>query len=202
MPNSGSSSRPPASIDRLLDEHLPGLTAFVRLRAGPLLRAHESCSDIVQSACREVLDHAGRFRFGGSEGFRHWLYTTALRKIVDRKRYYSAAKRNANALRPPSESASEQQIAACYRAAFTTPSQAAMKREDVERLERAFDELSEQDREVVTLARIVGLSHAEIARRTGSTPGAVRVRLSRAIARLARLMSEPKQRRGRTPESS
>src|SRR5262245_38675079 len=139
MAVSGSSSRPPASIDRLLDEHLPGLTAFVRLRAGPLLRAHESCSDIVQSACREVLEHADRFRFGGSEGFRHWLYTTALRKIVDRKRYYSAAKRNANALRPPgSASASDRQIADCYRAAFTTPSQAAMKREDVERLERAL----------------------------------------------------------------
>ena len=39
-----------------------------------------------------------------------------------------------------------------------------MRREDIDALERAFDRLSAEDREVVVLARIVGMTAAEIAR--------------------------------------
>jgi RNA polymerase sigma factor (sigma-70 family) len=177
------------SVDRLIAEHLPGLTAFVRLRLGPLLRAHESCADIVQSACREVLAHAGRFQFGGEGRFRQWLYTTALRKITDRKRYYLASKRRVDRNAGGVDlTASDARLAECYQTAFTSPSAAAMKHEDIERLERAFDRLSDEDREVVTLARIANVPHAEIAEAIGITVGAVRVRLSRALVRLAALM--------------
>jgi RNA polymerase sigma-70 factor (ECF subfamily) len=75
---------------------------------------------------------------------------------------------------------------------FTSPSQAAIRREDIDALERAFDRLSPDDREVVVLARIVGLTAPEIAREKGQTAGAVRVRLSRALARLATLMRDPR----------
>jgi RNA polymerase sigma-70 factor (ECF subfamily) len=177
-------------LDRLLERHLPGLTAFVRLRLGAVIRANESCADIVQSACREVLAHADRFQFGGDANFRNWLFTTALRKITDRKRYWLAEKRRAP--RDPrtaaDAAASEDQVADCYRAAFTSPSEAAMRREDIDALERAFDRLSTDDREVIVLARIVGLTAPEIAREKGETVGAVRTRLSRAMVRLAALM--------------
>jgi RNA polymerase sigma-70 factor (ECF subfamily) len=179
---------PRATIDHLLAQHLPGLTAFVRLRLGPLIRANESCADIVQSACREVLVHADRFQFDGDGNFRHWLFTTALRKITDRKRYYLADKRRAPKKDAGAMNASEDSVADCYEAAFTSPSQAAIRREDVDALERAFDRLSTEDREVVVLARIVGMTHAEIAQETGLTAGAVRTRLSRALARLAVLL--------------
>jgi RNA polymerase sigma factor (sigma-70 family) len=48
-------------------------------------------------------------------------------------------------------------------------------------MERAFDLLSDDHREVITLSRIVGLSHAEIAAELGRSEGAVRVLLSRAL---------------------
>jgi len=44
------------AIDELLHRYLPGLRAFVRLRASPAVRAKESASDIAQSVCREVLE--------------------------------------------------------------------------------------------------------------------------------------------------
>ncbi len=50
----------PESIEALLAEHLPGLRAYVRLRMGPDLRAKESASDLVQSACCEILEHSDR----------------------------------------------------------------------------------------------------------------------------------------------
>ena len=81
-------------MDALLERHLPGLFAFMRLRAGEFLRRRESVSDLVQSVCREVLADPGDFSYRGEGQFRRWLYTTALRKIIDKGRYYRAEKRD------------------------------------------------------------------------------------------------------------
>ena len=62
-----------------------------------------------------------------------------------------------------------------------TASQLASANELSERMERAFDQLSEEHREVIALSRIVGLSHAEIAAQLGRSEGAVRMLLSRAL---------------------
>ena len=66
-----------------------------------------------------------------------------------------------------------------------TPSREAAGREELERLEAALARLSDEHREVVVLARIVGLSSPEIAERMQRSEGAVRVLLHRALARLA-----------------
>jgi len=63
-------------------------------------------------------------------------------------------------------------------------------REEVERIERAFGELSDEQREIVTLAHVIGLSRGEIATHVGKSEGAVRVTLHRALARLSELLSE------------
>ena len=63
--------------------------------------------------------------------------------------------------------------------------------EALERLEAAFRQLPDDYREVILLARMVGLSHAEIGRQMERTPQAVRVMLHRALARLARLTRLP-----------
>ena len=54
-----------AAMEQLIAQHLPRLRAFVRLRLGPQLAAKESASDIVQSACRDVLARADQFQHGG-----------------------------------------------------------------------------------------------------------------------------------------
>ena len=73
-----------AALGELLARHLPGLRAYVRQRTGQAIRARESVSDLVQSVCREVIQHADRFQYGGEVGFKPWLYKTALRKIANR----------------------------------------------------------------------------------------------------------------------
>ena len=62
----------PSAVDALLQRHLPGLQDFVRRNLGQLVQRKESSSDLVQSACREVLEHAGRFQYDGEEGFRRY----------------------------------------------------------------------------------------------------------------------------------
>ena len=83
------------AVRTLLSRYLPGLRAFVRLHSGKLVRSKESCSDLVQSACREVLEHASDFAYGGEAGFKQWLYRTALRKIAHRAEYWRADRRDA-----------------------------------------------------------------------------------------------------------
>jgi DNA-directed RNA polymerase specialized sigma24 family protein len=81
------------AVRTLLERYLPGLRAFVRLNSGKALRSKDSCSDLVQSACREVLQHADNFEYGGEAGFKQWLYRTAMRKIAHRADHWRAAKR-------------------------------------------------------------------------------------------------------------
>jgi len=179
------------ALDELLKCYLPEVRAFIRLRAGPMIRARESHSDLVQSVCREVIENAGRLQYPSESAFKRWLYTTALRKIMDRRDYYLAQKRDVlrdRALERRSTSAepdSEQQdLLACYQS-FSTPSRRAMVREEVERIEAVFEDLPPEYREVITLAHVVGLSRAEIAEQMGRTEGAVRMLLHRALAQVA-----------------
>ena len=177
------------ALDELLGRYLPGLRAFIRLRAGALVRAKESTSDLAQSVCREILQHMDRYQFQGEANFKHWLYTTALRKIANRHEYYGADKRDPAKEVGGSPSASDGPVLECYRS-FYTPSEHAMMREELARVEQAFERLPEDYREVIVLARVVGLSRAEIAEKMGRTEGAVRTLLSRALAELAELVTK------------
>jgi len=195
-------ARDPNAIDSLLNEYLPGLRAFVRLRSGPMLRQKESNSDLVQSVCRDVLENIDRFEHGGATGFKQWLYKTALRKIADRYEYWGAKKRDAGReLKLPGSSSSasqssppaDERLLDAYRT-FCTPSQHAIAREELARVETAFEQMPEEHREVILLAKIVGLSRAEIAQQLGKSEGAVRTMLSRALAHLAELLEDPESR--------
>lgn len=164
-----------ASLEELLVRHLPRLRAFVRVRTNNLVRQHESCSDLVQSVCREVLAGAGAFRFQGNAAFRSWLFRTALNKILERTRTMTAAKRDVRREQPALSDYGD------LAATGPTASELAGAQELQARMERAFDLLREEDREIIALSRIVGLSHAEIARETRRSEGAVRTHLSRAL---------------------
>ena len=174
------------AVEKLLERYLPEIRAVVRLRAGPMIRARESNSDIVQSVCREVLLHMERFRHPSESAFKRWLYTTALRKIVGRRDFYLAQKRDVlRNVTPPADEDADQGLLECYHT-FSTPSRQAMVREEVERIEAVFEDLPEEYREVITLAHVVGLSRAEISEQMGKSEGAVRMLLHRALAQVAR----------------
>lgn len=175
----------------LLALHLPALRAYVRLHSGARVRRQENDSDLVQSVCLELLRNLEGFRYEGEAAFRRWLLTAALRKIVQKDRHYRAARRDPDRLvigagsSSPGSGPSPQ----AHRGGDPSPSQVATGKETLERIERALDALSEEQREVVLLSRIAGLSHAQIAQRLGRSESTVRSSLSRALARLARLLA-------------
>lgn len=180
------------AIEALLVRHVSRLRAYVRLRMGRLVRARESSEDLVQSICREALEHLEGFEYRGEASFRHWLFQRAERKVVDRGRFYTRQRRDA-AREVPGDVASdghdphERETLAGMSTLFT-PSRHAEAREELERLEHAFASLPEDYREIVLLSRIVGLSHEEIGERMGKTRAATWSLLSRALARLSTLL--------------
>lgn len=171
----------PQPVPELLERHLPRLRAYVRLRAGAALRSRESVSDIVQSVCREILEHADRLKHGGEQGFRRWLYSTAWRVIARRASYHRAARRD------PAREEGDGRLLEEY-GTFCTPSREVAIREELERIERAFDELSEDHKRVILLARVLRLPHAETAVEMNRSPQAVRALLRRALVELSGLL--------------
>jgi RNA polymerase sigma factor (sigma-70 family) len=170
---------------RLLQRHLPELRAFIRLRTGPQLLAQETPDDLVQSVCREVIGNLSGFDYRSEQAFKSWLFLSALHKVQDKARYYKAEKRD------PARAwahAADPQMLSGY-ASMLSPSRIAIAREDVAQFEAAFDQLSDEHREVITLQRLLGLDHEQIAQRMGRSAAASRVLLHRAIARLGRLLA-------------
>ncbi len=176
----------------MLARYVSGLRAFVRLNAGPRLRAKEAESDLVQSVCREVLEHGAGKTFDSEAAFKAWLFQAARRKIIDRARYWRRAKRAASrevGLGTGTASGGSRELMTCY-ATLSTPSANAMAHEQQQRIEQAFARLTPRQRRVITLARIVGLPHEAIGAELGLKPNAVRQLLFRSLAQFSTLLGQ------------
>lgn len=173
------------ALEELLQRHLPGLRAFARLRMSPLLRAHESSHDLVQSACCAVIAGLDRFEYRGEEAFRGWLYTAVYNKLLEHERSARALKRDLSRevpLDPGSSSASP--LATIY-AQVLSPTQQLHAEERIREIEAAFDSLPDDYREVIALSRVARMSRAAIAAHLGKSEAAVRNSLARALSDLA-----------------
>jgi len=175
----------PHELEALFAANLHHVRAFVRLRIDAVTRSREAASDIVQSACREVLASES-FEFRGEAAFRSYLCEAALHKIQARRQYWLTDKRDPERERPGEPADSD--LRKVYRTTLFDPMRKAIRDEEIARLEAAFDELPEQYREALTLYRIVGVSLSDLAARLGRTKGATKMLLNRAMARLTSVL--------------
>ena len=176
-------------LNEKLENYLPDLLAYIRAHIGPALRTRETSRDVLQSVCREFLERQQRFEIHSDRILAHWLFELAFRKIQDRIRYYTAARRTAER-----ETSPRRELAEESSLANDSPSHAAIVSEELERVEHALQELPEDHRQAVILAKLHGCSHAEIAKVLGRTEHACRMLLSRALARLAMLLDQGEER--------
>lgn len=169
------------ALEALLVRYLPQMHAFVHARLGPGLRPRESSLDVVQSVCRQLLASRPAFEFRGEERFRAWLFTAALNKLREKHRRMRDAKRDV--AREERAFDRETVIAVAHQ---LTPSQEAMGNETAVAITDALGALTEEHREVITLARFARLPHDVIAEAIGRTEAATRQFLGRALLALAR----------------
>lgn len=186
------------ALGELLVRNLPQLEAYLRLQAGPAVRSKESLSDLVQSVCVDVLRDLTRFEFRGEAQFRHWLGKHALHKVINKREYYGAAKRDmaredcrgeAGQGMADSSAAEADSVLRSY-GTICTPSRVASGREQLRRFESAFDRLSDDCRQAITLHRIIGIGYAEIAASMHRSENAVRNLVHRGLSRLSTWLME------------
>ena len=175
----------PKALDSLFARNLPPLVAFIRARSGKAIAARESAVDIAQSVFREVLADAERIELLGEGAFRNWLFMQATRKVLDRAKFHGRDRRDfAKEVAIPEAGPAADALLACY-ASIASPSQHAVAKEELARFEAAVQQLPENQRDAVTMSRLMGLDYAQIAERMGSSESAVRGLVARGLAALS-----------------
>lgn len=169
------------ALESLLGRYLPELRSFVRLQMGPLVSQKESSSDIVQSCCRQVLDKLEGLEYRGELAFKKWLFVACTNKLRDRERHWMRQQRDVRRENYLDDVADPMDLT------LSSPSGEFLRREEIEKLQQALDSMPEDYRRVVTMSRLLGMSHAD--EDFGKSEGATRALLHRAIARLGLLLS-------------
>jgi len=170
-----------AARDELLAEHMDWIRNRVRQELGPALRKRVDSVDMMQEAAIRALEYGPRFVTSDPGAFRAILCRIIVNTIRDENDKQRAQKRDIARERPLQNSA------ICIdlpEPGGETPSQVVMKLEQGERLALALAMLEPEDREVLHLREIEGLSLREIGERLGLTEDAARMRHKRALPKL------------------
>ena len=167
-----------AAWDELYARYHDQLLLAVRMRLGAGLRRHVESEDIFQSVALEAFQALGRFEYRGTGSLERFLRTLVVNKIRDRADLFAAEKRGgAHAPRPLEESIPAPGEPLGYHDA-----------ERYERLERALNALAPDERQLIVLRKLEGLSSQEVAAQLGCSDEATRKAFSRAMARLTTLL--------------
>ncbi|MHC4167106.1 MAG: sigma-70 family RNA polymerase sigma factor [Planctomycetota bacterium] len=181
------------AIDQLCRIYGERVRRIVRLRMDRKLRSKLDSVDVVQDALVLALDGLKDFTYRNEGDFLRWLSRIAENKLRDVFDKFHADKRDIRREIPFKREESST-AGGSFRADVpldaTTPSVLLSRKEQLDKLERAIDSLKPEYREVVLLARIERLSHAEIAARMGKSKGAVAMLLSRALVALTAAYEE------------
>ncbi|PSO53462.1 MAG: hypothetical protein BRC31_03050 [Actinobacteria bacterium QS_5_72_10] len=157
---------------RLVDRHAGMVIAVCRRHTG------DDAEDVAQETFVKAWRTAGSF--SGASSVRTWLYRIAINAARDRLRYERR--------RPASADVSVDELANRCHEPADIDEQLAARGVDAP-MRHALAQLAPAQREVVVLADVFGVSHAELARRQDVAPGTIKSRLHRAHARLAELLA-------------
>lgn len=177
-----------SAMEQLCNVYAERIRRIVRLRVGPELRTQLESMDLVQDALIAAVTGLKDFRDNDDGDFMRWLAKIAENRIRDHVDHIHAAKRDIRRQVSLKDDQSESSRGKPYRSVpvvTTTPSILLARREELDRLEKAMDRLSDDYRKVLLLAKIESLPHEQIAEKMKKSPAAVAKMLSRAIVALA-----------------
>jgi RNA polymerase sigma-70 factor (ECF subfamily) len=166
-----------AALRALYDQHASRAVTI----AFRILRNREEAEDIVQETFLEVWRRAAQFD-PGRGGAVAWVVTIARSRAIDRLRARSIAGRTIASAAEEAEAMSP----------MPPPSPAAEveRRRDEKRVAAALVALPPAQRRTIELAYFEGLSQSEIAVKTASPLGTVKMRVKLAMAKLAELLGD------------
>jgi RNA polymerase sigma-70 factor (ECF subfamily) len=155
-------------------------------------RAHLDPSDLVQQTLLEAVTTDDQFRGTTSAERMAWLKQILANNLADAVRGLARAKRDVSRERPmdPHQvSDSFTRVDNWLAAVQSSPSQRAMRSEELLRLADALANLPPLQREAIILHRLHGSTLAEVGQQLDKTPAAVAGLLHRGLKRLKELLS-------------
>jgi RNA polymerase sigma-70 factor (ECF subfamily) len=176
-----------SALNQLYSVYAERVRWLVRFRMGKELRSKLESMDVVQEILAHALNGLDDFTYKNEGDFVRWLTKIAENELRGSLKKLHAGKRD---IRKEirlgnmrfSTGTGFTGIPGPIRT--TTPSVIMSRKEELDKLEKAIDELKPEYREVIILTKIDGLSYKEIAGRLGKSSDAVRKLVSRAMAEL------------------
>jgi RNA polymerase sigma-70 factor (ECF subfamily) len=171
------------------------LLAFIDRRSGTALRRKIETDDLFQETSAEAIRSVGEVDLADRDPF-NWLCQVAERRIIDaHRRFFGSQKRDAgrevslNAGGGGSTNDSSRPgLINLLVASMTSASQAFSRDQRQIKLLAALEKLPEDHREALRLRYLENLPSKEIAERVGKSDGAVRVMLTRSLAKLQEIL--------------
>ena len=156
------------------------------------MNAKFSSSDLVQKTMLEAIEKKGQFRGESDRELAGWLRQALVHNLVDEFRAHDRDKRKAD-LEIPLQRAitrSSTNLLALIAGCNPSPSQEAMRKEDVCRLTAALDELPDLQREAIVLHHIKRSTLKETAEEMDRSAVAVAGLIHRGLVKLKELLSK------------
>ena len=171
------------ALSRAFEKYRRRLAVLVHFKLGPRASDFSEVEDVVQETCLRAFRDLDGFSYQSPGSFLRWLSAIADHVIVDRVRYAGRARRAGDEVpfRSPSNPQGPEP------ADTKTPSRLFAQQEAVERLLDRLSALPEDYRQAILMAKIEGLSTAEMAERLGKSREAVALLVYRAVKRFRTL---------------
>jgi RNA polymerase sigma-70 factor (ECF subfamily) len=165
-----------AAVERLLAWFRPFVVRYCRARVGRQERSFASADDVAQEVCLAVLTALPGYQ-DQEQPFLAFVYGIAAPRVAE---VHRAASRNR--AEPVAQAPAEPELEA-------GPERVAQRGELSSRIADLLRVLPAEQREILVLRVVVGMTAEEAAAAVGSTPGAVRMTQHRALARLRRALA-------------
>jgi RNA polymerase sigma-70 factor (ECF subfamily) len=182
------------ALGRLLEVYRSYLLVLARVQIGRRLQGKVDAADLVQEAFLGAARDFAQFRGGTEKEFLAWLRQVLASLLANLVRHYHGTQARDVRLERQLGGELDQSSQALDRglvAPQSSPSQQAVRREQSVLLADALGRLPEEQRDLLILRHLEGLTFPEVARRLGRTVDSVKKQWPRALASLRRLMGEP-----------
>jgi RNA polymerase sigma-70 factor, ECF subfamily len=165
-----------AAIESLLEQIRPMVVRYCRARLGQITGHYHVADDVAQEVCIAILSALPRYRDMGRP-FASFVFGIASHKVAD-------AMRNAARLAIPTEDLPDGPDNG------PGPEETVVAFIEAERVRALLARLPENQRDLLVLRVLTGMSAEETGHALGMSPGAVRVAQHRALARLRAIARE------------